>query len=230
MGLKLFSKVKSEHEKSQLFFTLMKNAATVDIENKLVKLKLQVSGAAKEGLWLSFAQMDKTATPENINGITQTLCSVRCENKHQQYFFEAKVTHQSGRLMLAYPEDVFRLQLRHNIRHMIPPELVSRIWLLSINEKPMDLHFDLVDINIEGCQIEVPVPLPGLKRGASLHGNLELPRRKPMPFYGKVCHLSSHNGETALGVEFGNLDPVLFDHLQIFLLEIQMHLFEHRAA
>ncbi len=225
MSLRLFARVKSEDEKNQISFHLMKEKAALDIELTADKHNLRVHGVAKEGFVL--AAMDGNSNGLNLN---EGNCTVRIIYKQQEYFFESAVNKDGQQYLLKFPEEIFRLQQRQSFRHQIRELFSSRICILALDERPMDLHFDLIDLNNDGCQMRLAVPLPGLKSGSHLRGNLELPNRKIVPFQATIRHISQKDHSTYLGLEFTAVNDQFQEQIQTFLFEVHLHLFNQRTA
>ncbi len=222
--MRLFSRVKSEQEKNQLSFHLMKEKAPIDLELHSEKHNLRIQGVAKEGFVLS--HLDGGTMAHLKNG----KCAVRAVYKEQEYFFESVVEKDGDQFLLKFPQEIFRFQQRENFRHPIPLDFRSRICILALDERPMDVHFDVIDLNSHGCQVHLAVPLPNLRNGCHVRGNLELPKRKPLPFHATIRHISQKEKGTHLGLEFIAPAGIFLEHIQIFLLEVHLHLFNQRAA
>ncbi len=75
----------------------------------------------------------------------------------EKYYFKTYLTAAAGELMLAVPDEIFKLQRRNDFRVSVPASISYTCEIIGINGSPAKLKADIRDLSLGGCQLVVKI-------------------------------------------------------------------------
>ncbi|MNJ96809.1 Flagellar brake protein YcgR [compost metagenome] len=149
---------------------------------------------------------------------------------YEKYMFETQPSISDNTISLPVTE-LFHLQRRRNFRYTMPRNYSAEFVISHLNQKACSHTTKLLDINPEGCAIEIPHDATNLHMDDLVQAEVFIGDREPITIQGMIKNIRPQgHSHLVLGIEFIHTALPSEDQIVATITDLQRELYFRRAA
>jgi len=218
--VKVWQPVESSDQRLALFDRLAGEQCAMDLEREGQMLPAKMRQREGTGLLAEMSRPGPVPFPPG------SALNVRFSTGGEDYFFRCSPSFSGTKVLLPYPDEVFKLQKRKDFRMAVPSTFDAFVTVGERTGSDTPVRARLLDLSSSGIGFEVPAG-EIFRAGEEIAGTLTLGGRAPLAVSGTVRFVKAHGDVQQIGVEFDHDMVMESDALQTAIIFFRVDVFHH---